>query len=46
MEIFLAWQQGKIVATVAQEPVSPWLRYHSTRIFGTIKEAVDWLETV
>jgi hypothetical protein len=46
MEIFLAWQMSKIVVAVAQEPVSPWLRYHSTKIVGTIKEAIDWLETV
>jgi nucleoside 2-deoxyribosyltransferase len=46
MEIFLAWQQGKIVVAVAQEPVSPWLRYHSTKIVPTIKEAIDWLEGI
>jgi nucleoside 2-deoxyribosyltransferase len=44
MEVFFAWQLGKTVAVVAQEPVSPWLRYHSAKVFGTIKEAVDWLE--
>jgi len=46
MEVFLAWQQGKIVIAVAQEPVSPWLRYHSTKIAPTIKDAIDWLESI
>lgn len=45
MEVFYAWQLGKTIAVIAPEPVSPWLRYHSTKVFGTIKEAIDWLET-
>lgn len=46
MEVFYAWQLGKPIAVVAPEPVSPWLRYHSTKVFATIKEAIDWLETL
>jgi hypothetical protein len=44
MEIYIAWQQGKTVVTVAQAPISPWLEYHSTVVVPTIKEAIDWLE--
>lgn len=43
MEILMAWQLGKVIAVVAPDPVSPWLRYHSTRVFAEIDEAIDWL---
>jgi nucleoside 2-deoxyribosyltransferase len=46
MEVFYAWELGKKIAAIAPEPVSPWLRYHSTRVFGTIKEAIDWIEAL
>jgi nucleoside 2-deoxyribosyltransferase len=46
MEVFYAWELGKKIAVIAPEPVSPWLRYHSTQVFGTIKEAIDWIEAL
>lgn len=46
MEVLLAWQMGKVVAVVAPDPVSPWLRYHSARTFERLDEAINWLETL
>jgi hypothetical protein len=46
MEILLAWQIGRPVVAVAPEPVSPWLRYHATRVVGTMREAVEWIESL
>ena len=44
MKIFYAWQLGKPIALVDRsgKPLSPWLRYHSTKITTTIDEALDW----
>lgn len=44
MEILLAWQLGKVVVAVAEGSISPWLRYHSTKLCGTVREAVEWIE--
>lgn len=43
MEIFYAWTLGKPVYAVVPDgaPVSPWLRYHSTRICSTFEEAIQ-----
>jgi nucleoside 2-deoxyribosyltransferase len=46
MEILLAWQAGKPVVVVAQEPLSPWLRYHSTKVCGSIAEACAWINAL
>ncbi|WP_376746159.1 nucleoside 2-deoxyribosyltransferase [Stutzerimonas nitrititolerans] len=46
MEVLLAWQMGKVVVVVAPDPISPWLRYHSTRTFGRLGDAINWLETL
>ncbi len=43
MEILLAWQLGKLVVAVAPEPVSPWLRYHATKVCASMPEAIDWI---
>ena len=43
MEIFYAHQLGKMIVTVAPEPVSPWIRYHSTTIQPTLDGAIDWI---
>lgn len=42
MEVFYAWQAGKPVVVVhpGDKPVSPWVRYHSTVIVSTLREAV------
>lgn len=43
MEILYAWERRKaiyLVADPAGPPLSPWLTYHATRIFGSLTEAV------
>lgn len=41
MEVFYAWTLGKPIIVVAKEGtrISPWLRYHSTCIVHSFKEA-------
>jgi len=46
MEILLAWQLGKVVIVVAPEPISPWLRYHSTCAFTIIDDAIKFIENL
>lgn len=46
MEVFMAWQMNKVVVAVAPEPVSPWLRYHSTKVCETLDDAIDWIESI
>lgn len=46
MEVLYAWQLGRPVVVVATDSISPWLRYHATKIVGTIAEAVDWIESL
>lgn len=43
MEIFMAHELGKIVVVVAKDPVSPWIRYHSTYLTNNLDEAIDWI---
>lgn len=45
MEILYAWQQKKLIVVLydATKPVSPWLRYHSTRLITSLEEAVNFL---
>jgi nucleoside 2-deoxyribosyltransferase len=45
MEVFYAWEHGKMVVTVAPEKItiSPWMRYHSTVIFHTFEEAFSFI---
>ena len=40
MEILHGWERGKRVIVVASGRVSPWLRYHTEAVFGTLAEAV------
>lgn len=46
MEVFYAWTLGKPVVAVVPDnaPVSPWLRYHSTKIVQTFKDALQFLK--
>lgn len=46
MELFYAHSLGKIIITVVppNETPSPWLIYHSTKIFTSLKEAVSWID--
>lgn len=45
MEIFYAHTLNKPIVIVVPENTtpSPWLIYHSTKIFTSLKEAVDWV---
>lgn len=47
MEIHDAYLSGRvhIVLVCNAERVSPWLRYHSDKIFKTLDEAVEYLRT-
>lgn len=45
MEVFFAWQLGKLVIVVNESPkVSPWIRYHASIIKPSIAEAVEYLK--
>jgi len=43
MEILYAFERGIYVLTVActGKPLSPWIRYHSSTIVGTLEEAIE-----
>ena len=43
MEIFYAYNQGKQVVVVGNEPFSPWVMFHSEARFHKLKEALDYL---
>ena len=43
MEILYAWERKKLIITVTGGDVSPWLRYHSTKIFETLEQAISRL---
>ena len=47
MEVFFAWSIGKpvIVINESDGPISPWLRYHSSSIVSSKKEAVERIES-
>lgn len=48
MEVFFAWTKGKPVIVVCRRGtvISPWLRYHSTKIVHSFDEAFNWIENV
>jgi nucleoside 2-deoxyribosyltransferase len=46
MEILYAWEMGKVIAVIAEGTISPWLRYHSTKIFTNIRDAVEWINSL
>ena len=46
MEVFYAASIGiDVVAFSGAPSVSPWLRHHTTAVFGTLEDAVDGLAT-
>lgn len=47
MEVFYAWTLGKPVIVVCQENtnISPWLKYHSTKIVHSFEDAREWIIT-
>lgn len=48
MEVFFAWTKGKPVIVVCRREavISPWLRYHSTKIVHSFEDAFNWIENV
>ena len=44
MEILLAYENSIRVVTVAPEPVSPWVRYHSERVFQDLDAALEYIK--
>ena len=47
MEVLYAWDRKKrvVVVDVSGAPLSPWLLYHSTRIFTSLDDAIGFLNT-
>ncbi len=45
MEVIYAWMHQKYILVVARPDaiISPWLRYHSTKIVYSFKQAIDVL---
>jgi len=46
MEIFYAWERKKTVYVVNEggADLSPWMLYHSTKVFNTLEEAVEQIK--
>lgn len=46
MEVLYAFERGKLVVVVSKEDevLSPWLLYHSHKVFPTIEKAILFLE--
>lgn len=44
MEVLYAWSKCKKIVLVdkSSKPLSPWLRYHSDKIFKTLSEAIEY----
>lgn len=44
MEILYAWERGKKIYIISEhDEISPWLLYHSHKIFTSITEAMEYL---
>lgn len=45
MEVLYGWERGKRIVLVAPPGanVSPWLVYHSHKVFETVEEAISYL---
>jgi nucleoside 2-deoxyribosyltransferase len=48
MEILYAWNQGipVVVACKPETSISPWLRYHSTKMVHSFDDAIKWIEAL
>jgi len=48
MEIFFAWTKSIPVIVVChpETAISPWLRYHSTKIVHSFEDAFGWIESL
>lgn len=45
MEVLYAWERQKTIVVVSPKdlPLSPWLIYHSHKIFNSLNDAIDFL---
>lgn len=45
MEVYIAWTLKKFIVVVhpVDQPISPWMRYHSNAIVHTMQEAIELL---
>lgn len=47
MEVLYAWERRKrIITVVHSDQVSPWLRYHSERIFTDLDTAIEFINSL
>jgi len=47
MEILFAWERDKHVIVISHEKEnSPWILYHSHRIFPSLKQAINHIKTL
>lgn len=47
MEILYAWERKKRVVVVSENSEnSPWLLYHSNKIYSSLNEAVEYIKTL
>ena len=45
MEIIYAWERKKIIYTTVKDKLySPWIDYHSTKVFKTLDEVINLLQ--
>jgi hypothetical protein len=46
MEVLYAWERRKPVIVVASKEIklSPWLVYHSEKVFHSFKEALEYIQ--
>ena len=47
MEILYAWERGKKIYLICEDgEISPWLIYHSDKIFSSLNDAIDHIKSL
>ena len=47
MEVLYAWERKKKIVIISKSyDISPWLLYHSTKIFNSLSESIDYIWTI
>ena len=46
MEIIYAWERKKVILTIVHGEYSPWITYHSTQLFNSLKYAIQHLKSM
>ena len=47
MEVLYAWERKKNIVIISKSyDISPWLLYHSTKIFNSLSESIDYIRTI